>query len=67
MGQGDIIRKHLTGTSDEHSRREELLKALLGAFGRGGAEAVTSELEGHLDHLEGAIDRKLQALDALLS
>lgn len=67
MGHGDIIRKHLTGTSSEQGRREELLQALLDAFARSGAEAVASELEGRLDALEQAFDGKLQALNALLS
>jgi hypothetical protein len=67
MGQGDVIRKHLTGTVDEQGRREELLQALLNAFARGGADAVASELESRIDTLEGAFDEKLEALNAILS
>jgi hypothetical protein len=67
MGHGDVVRKHLTGTSGEQGRREELLQALLDAFARGGPEAVAAELEGRIAALEGAFDEKLQALNALLS
>jgi len=66
MDNGDIIRKHLTGTSREEARRQELLEALLDRFAEGGAEAVDSELESRLDALERTFDGKLQALNALL-
>jgi hypothetical protein len=66
MDHGEVIRKHLTGTSGEQGRREELLQSLLDAFARGGPDAVAAELEGRLAALEGAFDEKLQALDALL-
>lgn len=67
MGHGDVIRKHLTGTSSEEGRREELLEVLLDSFAQGGAEAVASELEGRIDALEGTFDGKVQALNTLLS
>lgn len=67
MDHGDVIRKHLTGTSSEQGRREALLQALLDAFGRGGSEAVAAELKGRLDALERAFDGKLQALNTVLS
>ena len=67
MDHGDVIRKHLTGTSSEQARREELLQALLDAFARGGPEAVAGELEGRIDALERAFDVKLKALNAKLS
>lgn len=67
MSQFDVIRKHLTGTSDEQRRREEILRALLDAFARGGAEAIATDLEDRLDALDRACDEKLQALNALLS
>jgi hypothetical protein len=67
MDHGDAIRKHLTGSSSEQARREELLQALLDAFARGGSEAVSGELEGRIDALEEVFDGKLQALNALLS
>jgi hypothetical protein len=67
MDHGDVIRKHLEGTSSEQGRREELLQALLDAFGKGGSEAVSAELEGRIDALERAFEGKLQALNAVLS
>jgi hypothetical protein len=67
MDHGDVIRKHLTGTSSEQARREELLQALLDAFARGGSEAVAAELEGRIGALERAFDGKLEALNPLLS
>jgi hypothetical protein len=67
MDHGDIIRKHLTGTSGEQSRREELVQALIDAFSRAGSEAVAAELEGRIDALEEAFDEKLQALNDILS
>jgi hypothetical protein len=67
MGHGDVIRKHLTGTSIEEPRRQELLEALLDRFAEGGAEAVASELKDRIDALERTFDGELQALNALLS
>jgi hypothetical protein len=66
MDHGDVIRKYLTGTSSEQSRREELLQALLDAFARGGSEAVAEELKDRIDELELTFEGKLQALNALL-
>jgi hypothetical protein len=70
MDHGDVIRKHLRGTSNEQGHREELeelLQALLDAFARGGSEGVAAELKGRLDALEQAFDEKLQALNVVLS
>jgi hypothetical protein len=67
MGQAEVIRKHLKGTSGEEAGREELLTALLDAFAQGGSEAVASELDARIDALKQAFDGKLQALNALLS
>ncbi len=67
MDHDDVIRKHLTETSSEQACPEELLQALLGAFARGGSEAVAGELEGRIDTLERAFDERLQALNAVLS
>lgn len=67
MDHGDVIRKHLAATPDEQRRREELVRALLDAFVRGGADAVSSDLESRLDALETTFDEKLKALNELLS
>src|SRR5262249_14935110 len=67
MGHGDVIGKHPTGPPSEQIRRKELLQPLLGAFDRGGAEAVPPELRGLFENLERPLDGRLQALNANLS
>jgi hypothetical protein len=67
MDHDDGIRARLTGTPTEQARREEILQAILGAFARGGSDAVGSELKSRLDAIERTFDLKLSALSAIMS
>jgi hypothetical protein len=67
MGNSELISKHLVGTDTEKARREELLRALLDAFDRDGAAAVTTELTTRLAKFQSDFDEKLQALSRCLS
>jgi hypothetical protein len=58
----DAIRKHLLGDPEEQGRRGRLLEELLGAFARGGRDAVRDEVARRLRELAGALEGKLDAL-----
>jgi hypothetical protein len=64
MNDTGTLREHLPGDARERARRDELLRALLSAFERGGQGAVTDELKARMGGLLGDFAAAVEALRA---